>query len=203
MGRLSRRTFLGSAATVTAALAGCSAGSGAGGDGSGGGDRSGTGSPTATNGASGRSSPGGPSSGTGGGGGDALRLQSLDVTGSPGGEIAVDPTGQPLLLDFFATWCAPCKPQMEHLRTVRGEFDDLRMRSITRETDRGAIADFWREYEGTWPVAMDPKLLAFEKYGVTRIPVLVVLDADGTEVWRHAGLASAESIRTAVEEARV
>ncbi len=183
MNRLSRRTYLASAAAAAAALAGCSADSDGGG---GGNDNGSTGTATGEDGDAGA---------------DALTLESLAVGGSPGGDLAVDPAGQPLLLDFFATWCAPCKPQMESLRAVDGSYDSLRMRSLTRETDREAILDFWQTYEGTWPVAMDPELFAFEQYGVTRVPVLVVLDADGEEVWRHAGLASEDAIRDAVEEA--
>ena len=186
MERLSRRAYLASVAAVAAGLAGCTAGGEGAGDGST--DRS--------------TVPGTPTSGAPGGEeSEGLRLESLAVGGSPGGDLTLDPQGRPLLLDFFATWCAPCKPQMESLRAIDASFPHLRMRSVTRETDREAVADFWRDYEGTWPVAMDPRLHAFEKYGVTRVPVLVVLDAAGSEVWRHAGLASEDAIERAVEEA--
>ncbi|MEF8776348.1 MAG: TlpA disulfide reductase family protein [Haloarculaceae archaeon] len=193
MQHYSRRSVLGSAAAASLALAGCSSSPDPNGDGKGSSATSGNDDGIST-------SPDG--NGSRAGNSDTLRLDTLAVGGSPGGNIGLDPPGSPVLLDFFATWCAPCKPQMDHLRTIEGEFDDLRLRSVTRETDREAIASFWRDYEGSWPVAMDPELLAFETYGVTRVPVLVVLDAEGAEVWRHAGLASADSIRSAVREAR-
>ena len=185
MERSSRRRFLASAAAACAALAGCSSSPG-----------SGDGGTTAPDHGDGTSTTGAGDAASGG-----LRLETVAVEGSPGGEITFDPPGEPVLLDFFATWCAPCKPQMEHLRTIHGEFDALSMRSVTRETDADAIRSFWRDYEGTWPVAMDPKLFAFEKYGVTRVPVKIILDAEGNEVWRHAGLAGADQIRGPVEEA--
>jgi thiol-disulfide isomerase/thioredoxin len=133
---------------------------------------------------------------------DGPRLETLEVGGSPGDSVAVEPAEGAALLDFFATWCAPCKPQMAELAVVREEFPDLHMLSLTREDDSELVAGFWREYEGTWPVAQDPELEAFQEYDVTRIPTLLVLDAEGSEAWRHSGLAAAEDIIDRVNDAR-
>jgi thiol-disulfide isomerase/thioredoxin len=130
-----------------------------------------------------------------------LQLDTIDVAGSPGGPITVRPPNVVALLDFWATWCAPCKPQMAELRRIRETFPDLHMLSITNETDVEAIKSFWQTYEGTWPVATDPDLETNERYGVRRIPTLIVLDAAGTEQWRHVGLAAAESVANALREA--
>lgn len=133
---------------------------------------------------------------------DALRLQTLSVGGSPGGEVRVQPPGDTVLLDFFATWCAPCKPQMDHLREVRESFPDVHMLSVTWEVDEDAVAEFWREYEGTWPVATDPDIATGPAYDVERLPTLIVFDAEGTEVWRDVGLSSTEDITAQLEAAR-
>lgn len=147
--------------------------------------------------------PGGGSGGRRGNGtgGDGLQLETLAVGGSPGGSMPVLPAGEVALLDFWATWCAPCKPQMAELRRVREQFPELHMLSITNETDTVAIRSFWREYEGAWPVASDPELETNVELGVTRIPTLLVFDAEGAEVWRHVGLAAAETIAGALREA--
>jgi len=131
-----------------------------------------------------------------------LQLETLDVGGSPGEGMVVKPAGEPALLDFFATWCAPCKPQMEELRTVQSQHPDLHMMSMSQENDADLIRDFWVEYEGTWPVAQDTQLKAFQEYDVTRIPTMIVLDAEGSEVWRHSGLSPAEDIVEQIETAR-
>jgi thiol-disulfide isomerase/thioredoxin len=132
---------------------------------------------------------------------DPNTLRALEVAGSPGGPVTVLPD-EVTLLDYWATWCAPCKPQMAELRTVRDRFPELHMLSITNERDGPAIRSFWREYEGTWPVARDTDLVTNERFGVTRMPTLLVFDADGAEVWRHVGLAAADSVLAAVERAR-
>jgi thiol-disulfide isomerase/thioredoxin len=116
--------------------------------------------------------------------------------------MVVKPAGEPALLDFFATWCAPCKPQMAELRQIRSEYPDLHMLSITWEGETAAIKDFWREYEGTWPVASDTELQTGEEYGIDNLPTLLLLDGEGTEVWRHVGLSAADTIAEKVEVAR-
>jgi thiol-disulfide isomerase/thioredoxin len=128
------------------------------------------------------------------GSGSGTALRSYEVGGSPGGTVPVLPDGRVALLDWWATWCAPCKPQMAGLRTIRERFPDVHMLSITNEGDAAAIRAFWREYEGTWPVASDTELRTNERFGVDRVPTLIVFDPDGAERWRHVGLAAVERV---------
>jgi thiol-disulfide isomerase/thioredoxin len=131
---------------------------------------------------------------------DRATLRALDVGGASGGPIPVLPA-EPTLLDFWATWCAPCKPQMAELRAVNESFPGAHILSITNEADTGAVREFWAEYEGTWAVAQDTDLRTNERFGVTRMPTLLVFDADGAEVWRHVGLAAADTIAAKLREA--
>jgi thiol-disulfide isomerase/thioredoxin len=139
-------------------------------------------------------------SGGAGTGSESGTLQSLDVAGSPGGPVPVLPA-EVTLLDYWATWCAPCKPQMAELRAIREQFPDVHMLSITNERDVPAVRAFWEEYEGTWPVAQDTSLATNERFDVTRMPTLLVFTPEGEEVWRHVGLAASEGIARRLEEA--
>jgi thiol-disulfide isomerase/thioredoxin len=171
MTRLSRRDLLRAGAGAAAvALAGCSSAS-----------------PAGTSGDT--STPAGTATGT-----PAGTIDTLAVAGSPGERLPVQPAGRVALLDFFATWCAPCKPQMAELRAIGERFPAVHLLSITWENDRDLVASFWREYDGTWPVAMDPEIRTGERYGIRNLPTLLVLDPDGEEVWRHVGLSGADTI---------
>lgn len=134
-------------------------------------------------------------------GSEADTIETLDIAGSPGEPVPVRPDGEVVLLDFWATWCAPCKPQMQELVEIRERFPEVHMLSITNESDAEAVRDFWREYDGTWPVAMDPEVRTNDRFDVTRIPTKLVFDPDGEEVWRHTGLAAAETVADALREA--
>jgi len=189
-----RRAVLSGVAAGLASTAGC-AGRGPSPDRATGRDTDEAGTPTATTTAAATTAASGP-----------LRLSAIDVGGSPGGEVSLRPPGKAVLLDFFATWCEPCKPEMENLGAVRSRFEEseLAMVSITQEVDTEAIKTFWRTYDGTWPVVTDPELRAGQKYQVTNLPTIIVLAPDGTETFRHTGLAGEErlvsGVRPAIEE---
>ena len=134
---------------------------------------------------------------------DSLSLETVAVGGSPGETVSLRPADRPVLLDFFATWCAPCVPQMGTLRAVRSTFApaDLRMVSVTSEADEAAVREFWQQHDGAWPVATDPRSRAVREYSVTGVPTLLVVTPDGTVTWRHTGLAGRDTLLEQVERA--
>lgn len=124
---------------------------------------------------------------------DGRTVETLSAAGSPGDVVPVTPD-RVTLLDFFATWCPPCKPQMAELRAVDRRFPGVHLLSVSNQDDADAVGSFWREYEGTWSVALDPELEVFSAYQVGSIPTMVLLDPDGEQRWRHSGLAAADTI---------
>lgn len=187
MDQQSRRTVLAAATAGVTALAGCSG--------------------SALDPSNGPESGADGGSGTGGetpaeAAGEPIELETLDVEGSPGETLPVRQPDSVTLVDFFATWCKPCEEQMPDLRTVAAENPDVHMVSITTEREAEAVAEFWREHEATWPVALDTEALAIERYGVQGFPTMVIIAPDGEISWRHTGISDAATIGSKLEAAR-
>jgi thiol-disulfide isomerase/thioredoxin len=201
MGQRTRRAVLsGGASALAAVLAGCST-SLTGGDGAAE-DRPATDTPRRETPAD-QPTAASPATTTGAPQSGGLLLPSVDTVGSPGSLVPVRRPDRVALLDFFATWCPPCEPQMKHLRDVQDHYDpeQISIVSITQETDESAIGSFWTEHDGNWPVVTDPTMRAGRRFGVTNIPTILVLTPDGTEVERHTGLVMASTLTDAVDAA--
>ena len=137
---------------------------------------------------------------------DRMTVTGVEAPGSTSGQLTINPPDSVSLVEFFATWCGPCKDQMSHLRTLRSKFsrDRVSFISVTPENKPDAIREFWKEYDGTWRVGIDANSTIIEQFGVRAVPTSIVLLPDGTEIaWRGSrGSGQLESdIERALERA--
>jgi thiol-disulfide isomerase/thioredoxin len=119
-----------------------------------------------------------------------------------------DVSGELVLLDFWASWCGPCQmsaPVVEGLAQELGEgYPSFRVVGInvgeSRETARQAAADLGI----TYTVALDRSQEIAQEYGVSGIPLFVLLDTDRTVLWRQEGFHPdmARIVREIVNERR-
>lgn len=89
--------------------------------------------------------------------------------------------GTVTLLNFFTTWCKPCREEMPAFRKLRAEYDrsTVHMVSITPEVDEELITEFWDRYDATWPVVKDPALRATERWDANAYPTNLLFDQNG------------------------
>lgn len=119
------------------------------------------------------------------------------ITTSKGQRLALDDlNGKVVLLDFWATWCGPCREALPHMRDIAKHFDGepLVILSVSLDDDEAKWKDFVTKNEMTWLQYRDggfdgPLAKMFE---VNAIPHTFTIDADGVLQDEHIGDASIE-----------
>jgi len=100
-----------------------------------------------------------------------------------------DLKGQVVFLNFWATWCVPCKaemPAMERLhRALRGQ--PFRMLAVNLQEDPAAIRKFVDELGLTFDIVLDPTGTITRDYAVNNLPLTYLIDKQGLIVARALG----------------
>ena len=102
-----------------------------------------------------------------------------------------DLAGRYIVLNFWATWCAPCRHEMPSLEALEAEFGGPAFAVVPIATGRNplpAIDVFFEETGITrLPVFLDPRQTLARNMGVMGLPLTVILDPEGREIARLIG----------------
>ncbi|MFU8778146.1 MAG: TlpA family protein disulfide reductase [Roseovarius sp.] len=99
--------------------------------------------------------------------------------------------GRHVVLNFWATWCAPCRAEMPTLSNLQTQMGSEQFEVVTIATGRNAptaMAKFFDEIGvDNLPLHTDPKSALARAMGVFGLPITVILDPEGHEVARLQG----------------
>ena len=99
--------------------------------------------------------------------------------------------GQVVLLNVWATWCAPCRreiPELQALHTARSD-EGLRVIGVTVDSRSAEdeIRRFIDEFRMTYEIWWDPDQTAVATFAAVGVPLTVLIDREGRIVWEHLG----------------
>jgi thiol-disulfide isomerase/thioredoxin/outer membrane lipoprotein-sorting protein len=97
--------------------------------------------------------------------------------------------GKPVLIDFWATWCAPCVAAMPEMEKLYQQTKDkgLVFISVDRDFETKEAADFWAKKQEPWPNYHDEGEIISKAFHQDVLPAVVLIDAQGKIVYTAVG----------------
>ena len=104
----------------------------------------------------------------------------------------IENDGKPIVISFWATWCKPCKKELNTIAEVYEEWqDDTGVKLIAISIDDSRSSSKVKPYVNSsgweYEVYLDPNRDLARSLGVSTVPHTFLLDGDGNIVWEHRG----------------
>ena len=113
-------------------------------------------------------------------------------------------TGNVVLINFWASWCGPCREEMPLLNALHSKYEPLgfTVLGVNVEEDVNGAKGFLNNFPVDFPVLLDNTNKVSKQYQVIAMPTTVVVDRDGNMRYLHQGYKSGdeEKYRQMVKE---
>ncbi len=133
---------------------------------------------------------------------DARQVYSFSTTTVTGEYVTLDDyRGKVVMLNFWATWCPPCRAEMPGIQTVYEQYRDqgFTVLAINDAERSDQVSAFVSDYGLTFPVLLDYSAIIQEQFGITGYPTSLFIDAAGKVYATHPGAATVSQLTNYVE----
>ena len=106
-------------------------------------------------------------------------------------------TGSVVLINFWASWCGPCREEMPLLNSLHKKYEPLgfKVLGVNVEQDVKGAKGFLTNFPVDFPVLLDSDNRVSEQYKVIAMPTTVVVDRDGNMRFLHQGYKSGDEAK--------
>lgn len=106
-----------------------------------------------------------------------------------------DYRGKVVLLDFWATWCDPCREETPHFVKLQREYADrgLQIIGVSMDDTSEPVRDFYQQFHVNYPVVRGSAKTGEAYGGVLGLPIAFLLDREGRIVAKHVGPTEADT----------
>lgn len=117
-----------------------------------------------------------------------------------------DYRGKKVILNFWATWCPPCKAEMPHMQKYyeKNKDNDMTILAVNLtalDKGRDAIDQFVKDYGLTFPIALDEKNKVGTEYQALTIPTSYIISPDGIITKKYVGPMDEDIMEKLLKEA--